>query len=534
MNEINQMNKLNPEQRVAFQRYLSGRNFFLTGGAGTGKSFLLKAIVQHLRRTVEPHRIGICGLTGVSAIPINGRTLHSWAGIGLGQGSVETLYRKVRKNQECWARWSECRCLIIDEVSMMSLELFEKLHQLGVKIRKNTGLFGGMQVILAGDFLQLPPIRGQFCFESPLWKQAFDRYSGLIRSGTRNRVMYLHRIIRQENVRFHALLSRVRLGMINQSDREILVSRKVAYDYNNLNDEGKTILPTRLYPYRKDVELINGLEMDRLLREGRKRMESIPTYSLSTTEYAHEMARNPMEMKRYRFLKSDIAHAKGTGFTKVMEKLSPADYNNAVSWCVGAQVMLTYNLDVERGLVNGSRGIVEVAANENGNPMVRFMIRESIKEENGIYRTDERYEVIEISRVRYEIDHYYYKIIISQYPLMLAWAITIHRAQSATLDCVETDLSEVFSPGQTYVTLSRVRDLENLYLLGINFSKIRADQQAVNYYNNLGVICRSRLNENCIPDGVNMGHTEICTSCLRYLLSRFVGTYLSDRILFYL
>lgn len=567
------MEDLNPEQRVAFQRYLSGRNFFLTGGAGTGKSFLLKKIVQHLRQNVEPHRIGICGLTGVSAIPINGRTLHSWAGIGLGEGSVETLYKKVRKNQESWARWSECRCLIIDEVSMMSLELFEKLHQLGVMIRKNTGLFGGMQVILSGDFLQLPPVRGDFCFESNLWKQAFGNYNGLMaivrgrdggvgrgglgrggagRGGAGNRVMYLHRIIRQEDVRFNALLSRVRLGMVSQSDKEMLVARKIGFNYDQFDGGngvdgggdsgssgggsggGSAILPTRLYPYRKDVELINDLEMDRLLRKGAPRIEAMPQYGLATTEFAHEMARNHGEMKRYRFLKSDIAHAKGTGFRTVMPKLSPADYNNAVSWCGGAQVMLTYNLDVERGLVNGSRGVVEVARNENGNPMVRFMIHESVKLDDGSYRTESKPEVVEVSRVRYEIDHYYYKLVISQYPLMLAWAVTIHRAQSATLDCVETDLSEVFSPGQTYVTLSRVRDLEKLYLLGINFSKIRADPRAVKYYEDLGVICQVRYNSNCIPDGVSLGHAEICRSCLKHLMSRILGPYLSDRILFYL
>lgn len=513
-------NRLNPEQRHGFSRYLSGRNFFLTGGAGTGKSFLLKTITNHLRYHYAPDRIGICGLTGVSAIPINGRTLHSWAGIGLGDGTVDVLYRKVRKNQEAFERWKRCRTLIIDEVSMMSLELFEKLHWLGVRIRNSDGLFGGMQIILSGDFLQLPPVRGDFCFQSKIWDTCFG--SGGLRGG----VVYLHRIVRQEDSRFHALLSRVRLGMINREDKQMLVDRK-GVESRSLGM--KDIKPTRLYPYKKDVELINELEIEALLRTGIKRIESMPKYGISTTEFGVEMARVPGEMKRYRFFKSEIADAQRTGFNRVLNRLSPADYNNQVSWCVGAQVMLTHNLDVTRGLVNGSRGVVVEDRNVNGNPMVRFILHELDNETVREYE-----EVIEISRVKYEIDHYYYKIGISQYPLMLAWAMTIHKAQSATLDCVETDLSEVFSPGQTYVTLSRVRDLNRLYLLGINFSKIRADQRAVDYYNNLGVICSARRNQECIPDGVRLGHPQICISCLRSIMSQTIGDHLSRCVIYYL
>jgi len=503
----------NSEQQLAFDLYLKGDSFFLTGGAGTGKSFVLKSIISNLRQTQEPDRIGITSLTGVSAIPLNGRTLHSWTGIGLGDQPVNSLISKIKRNQEAHSRWLRCRVLIIDEISMMNTELFEKLDQIGCQLRMNTSkLFGGIQVILAGDFLQLPPIVGAHCFTSPIWKKYVTN------------TVYLFRIIRQENTIFRALLSRMRLGQVSLDDQKLLNSRKIPF---NNKSETNLIKPTCLYPFKKNVDEINTLELKKLISNGCKQFVSYPQYSIVATK--QKMAPHSREMNDFNNYQREFGLAAKR--PQLFETISGANYNSVLEFSIGSQVMLTYNLDVDRGLVNGSRGVV-CAIGANSNPIVRFQVHN--KNTNQVVIVDED---VEISRQTYEIDHYYYLIKIQQYPLILAWALTIHKVQSATLNCVETDLSQVFSAGQSYVCLSRVQDLDNLYLLGINFSKIRADKSAIEFYQNLGVVCVARLNQLCTPDQVNLKNiSRICQPCLRTFLSRssLLCRYQIELILFYM
>ena len=165
--------ELNQKQSEAFKLFKLKKNFFLSGPAGVGKSFLLQFMKEYAKE--NEIRLKVTALTGNAAILINGKTLHSWASIGLGDDTAENLYLKISKRYAARINWLTTDALIIDEVSMLTPELFEKLDFIGRKVRKIDLPFGGIQIILSGDFFQLPPVNKQemkkdsrvFCFESP-------------------------------------------------------------------------------------------------------------------------------------------------------------------------------------------------------------------------------------------------------------------------------------------------------------------------------------------------------------------------------
>ena len=155
--------ELKASQKEAYKALLSGQNIFLTGYAGSGKTFLIKLFVRNMRQFLK---IAMTSTTGTSALLINGTTLHSYLGIGYGEQTVEILYKKITKFNWLVKRWRELNCLIIDEISMLKPELFDKLEELARLIRKNEKIFGGIQLILSGDFCQLPAIGTSFfCFD---------------------------------------------------------------------------------------------------------------------------------------------------------------------------------------------------------------------------------------------------------------------------------------------------------------------------------------------------------------------------------
>lgn len=168
------------EQIRAFNKYIQRQNIFITGPGGTGKSALIKYIQKDAYK--KCFDIQVCALTGCAAVLLEckAKTVHSWSGIGLGNGTIEQNVTKIMKNKFAKATWKETDILIVDEVSMMSKKLFEMLDAIGKAVRKSTKPFGGIQLIFSGDFYQLPPVGNKdepdtmkFCFESPLWNQIF-------------------------------------------------------------------------------------------------------------------------------------------------------------------------------------------------------------------------------------------------------------------------------------------------------------------------------------------------------------------------
>jgi ATP-dependent DNA helicase PIF1 len=177
------------QQRVLDLVVNKTKSVFFTGSAGTGKSVLMRAIIADLRRKYvrEPDRIAVTASTGLAACNIGGVTLHSFGGIGLGKEDVPTLLKKIRRNQKAKNRWIRTKVLIIDEISMVDGDLFDKLEGIARIIRNNGLPFGGIQLVITGDFFQLPPVpdydskdRGaKFAFDATTWPTAIHHTIGL-------------------------------------------------------------------------------------------------------------------------------------------------------------------------------------------------------------------------------------------------------------------------------------------------------------------------------------------------------------------
>jgi hypothetical protein len=182
------MDDLSPEQIHAFERYRLGHNVFITGPGGTGKSYLIKTIKADLEQREIKH--AVCGLTGCASVLLNccAKTIHSWSGVGLGAGEIHEIVDKAVKNRKANANWKSTRVLIVDEVSMMSVKLFDALNKIGQTIRRNPFKpFGNMQIIFIGDFFQLPPVgrytepeTTMFCFQSANWFSTFSKENHVI------------------------------------------------------------------------------------------------------------------------------------------------------------------------------------------------------------------------------------------------------------------------------------------------------------------------------------------------------------------
>mmetsp|Transcript_29893 Transcript_29893/g.54771 ORF Transcript_29893/g.54771 Transcript_29893/m.54771 type:complete len:852 (-) Transcript_29893:56-2611(-) len=448
---------LTPEQRRAADLPFSEekRNIFITGSAGTGKSYLLKFIVQTLRQEsiLNNRKVGICAPTGVAAIIVGGSTLHSYFGIGLGTGSLSSLLNKINKNSVAKKRIDETDVLIIDECSMLSSDLLETLDSVSREVRKDGNFrdkpFGGMQIIAFGDFFQLPPVHRNdgsgsdrnwrpFCFDSPVWSDL----------GLSENIVELKEVQRQENEEFVSLLNKVRIGEVQESDIRDLNSKCLISDTNPLPTDG--IVPTRLYVLNKDVDLENISRLEEL-----KEKEVV---CKATNVWREIMPVGTL-----------VAMKK-----KMMDSIS-MEMPDEVRLKIGAQVMLTRNKDLENKLVNGSRGVVErfVRADDGGEgviPIVRF--------DCGIVT-----KVTPVESVRYNPEGGEGCLVRMQIPLKLAWAITIHKSQGSTLTRAMLDITSAFEYGQCYVALSRVKSLEGLWLeRPAKLRNIMVSPQVVDYF----------------------------------------------------
>jgi ATP-dependent DNA helicase PIF1 len=388
--------------------------------------------------------IGITSTTGISALLFGGTTLHSYLGIGLGKLSVNALVSKINNKGYLKKRWNDLEILVIDEVSMLSPVLFDRLEETARIVRNDSRPFGGIQLILSGDFCQLPCVgESDFCFEAKSWNECIDK------------VVYLDKNMRQKDEVFQRCLSEIRVGKISEETKNILnqcVNKELENDYG--------IKPTRFCSTKNTVEKINQSELDKFAET-----EEFYEYEMNVSYTTDSIIPKPL----LRF----IANQDSQSVKEVIEQTINSHKKNCTApevlqLCVGAQVMLLCNTHIEtEGLANGSRGVV--IRFEDDLPVVKFL---NGKEILIGYHT---WEVVE---------HTNKKIMdISQIPLILAYALTIHKSQGCTLDYAEVDLSEIFEYGQAYVALSRVKELKGLTIHGsINFDKIQAHPKAVEFY----------------------------------------------------
>ena len=433
------MNHLNSEQQIALQEVLTGKSVFITGQGGVGKSFLIGKIYDAFK-TVN-RVLAITAMTGCAALLLkhSAKTLHSWAGVGLGKDPIVKTVIMIRRNKNLVKRWRETDALIIDEISMMSPELFEKLDEIGRIIRmKHEQPFGGIQIIAVGDFFQLPPINKEieeirFVFESPIWDKTIKT------------TVELTKIIRQSDPVFQELLAEIREGRLSPEHLAILESRR------GLPWKDQLIRPSLLFSRRADVEYINTENLKAL--KGPRRIYE------TTTEFSGAAVKQGMTVNNM------IVQ-------KAVEKLDrDAPYQITLVLSEGAQVMLVTNLDLEEDLANGSRGVVTgFGPAPTYIPNVLFAGKTlAIPVNSAVWEAEEPAGIIR-----------------RQIPLVLAYAITIHRSQGASLDSALIDIGiSAFEFGQVYVALSRVKSLEALYIHDIDPTAIKAHPKVIAFYEKL-------------------------------------------------
>ncbi|NWZ61907.1 PIF1 helicase, partial [Acrocephalus arundinaceus] len=436
--------RLSAEQEAVLGAVRSGKSIFFTGSAGegplplssaprgkswpltccfslegTGKSFLLKRIVGSL----PPNITYATASTGVAACHIGGTTLHAFAGIGSGKAPLEQCIQ-LAERPGVRQQWLACQHLIIDEISMVDGKFFDKLEAVARAVRKRDEPFGGIQLIICGDFLQLPPVckgneEAKFCFQAKSWRKCIHIN------------MELTEVRRQTDKTFVSLLSAIRLGRCTEE-----VTRQLMQTAAH-RSERDGILATRLCTHKDDVEITNE-----------RRLQQLP---------------GELEMHVFEALDSDPM------LVKLIDAQCPV--GGRVELKLGAQVMLAKNLDVSQGLVNGARGVVVgFESEQKGLPKVRFLcgVTQLIKMEKWVIKGPSG---VHLSR--------------QQLPLKLAWAISIHKSQGMSLDCVEISLSRVFESGQAYVALSRARSLAGLRVLDFDPKVVRADPAVLQFYRQL-------------------------------------------------
>ena len=341
--------------------------------------------------------------------------------------------------------WKNTDILVVDEVSMLSVKLFDTLNIIGKNIRGNYNkAFGGIQLIFSGDFFQLPPVGDKddidsqrFCFESQDWNHVFPKSSQI----------QLKKIFRQKDEIYSSILNQIREGKIKKKSCTLL-SQYVGRKYG----ENLIVEPTKLFPTRVKVEAVNSEKMYLLKCEERE--FNIKYIKDLNSKDSEKMVNKEKEIQmELDFLANNL----------VCEK--------TIKIKIGAQVMSIINIssDIGLGVCNGSQGIVTGFCDITGCPRVKF--------NSGV-------EMI-MTRNTW-LSEKIPGIGVSQVPLILAWALTIHKSQGATLDAAEIDVgSGIFECGQTYVALSRVKNLEGLYLTSFDVTKIRINKKVKEFYEGL-------------------------------------------------
>lgn len=387
-------------QTEALNILKTGVNAFLTGEPGAGKTHTVNAYVEWLRaRGIEP---AITASTGIAATHIHGLTIHSWSGIGIRGTLSEAELDAIASKEHVARRIQKTHILIIDEVSMLSADTLTMVDRVCKEVRRRAEPFGGMQVVLVGDFFQLPPIvkggSAAFAFESPVWEELHPI------------ICYLTEQHRQEDPNFLAILGSIRTQEADHTTASAILARET----EELTAEEHDDIP-RLFTHNADVDKLNAERLEKL--EGR------------AVSYGMQ----------------------GTGAPPLIEALKRGCLSpEKLTLKTGAVVMGTKNLPLI-GLWNGSLGIVTGFERGTNYPIIET------RDGRTLTVAPAEWAVEEGGKVRAKI---------TQIPLRLAWAITVHKSQGMSLDAAVVDLSRAFEYGQGYVALSRVRTLEGLFVLG--------------------------------------------------------------------
>ena len=398
------------KQGMALEVMLSGESVFLTGSAGAGKTFVLNQFIQIAKG--EGKHVSVTATTGLAATHLGGTTIHSWSGIGINDELYPGFDDNISKGRREIIEKTDI--LIIDEVSMLHDYRLDMVDQVCRVVRKKDEPFGGIQLIMSGDFFQLPPINrgdsraGGFVVNSKVWQELDPA------------ICYLQEQHRQDDEKLLDILNAMRAGELKRNHAESLLAR---VDIQPDSDE----LLTELHTVNIDVDRLNDAKLETL--------EGDEIFYTQTTKggknYVEGLQRSVLAPATLRLKK-------------------------------GALVMAVKN-SLDKKYVNGSLGMVIDFEPVTEYPVVQF------KNGKTVTMMPDTWELRDGEKKRASI---------TQIPLRLAWAITVHKSQGMTLDAARIDLRKAFVEGMGYVALSRVKNLNNLYLSGINQMALRVSEDA--------------------------------------------------------
>jgi ATP-dependent exoDNAse (exonuclease V) alpha subunit len=411
---------LSVEQSQALALLKERQNIFVTGGAGSGKSFLVR---HFLTQSEEP--IPVLASTGAAAVLVGGRTFHSFFGLGLLEGGSIATIERTRKNGRVLKRIREAKTIIIDEISMLSGLVINTAEIIARMARDNDEPWGGLRIICVGDFSQLPPVtpsgaRRDWAFNSEAWE----------RSGFSTCVLKTN--LRTQDRDFLEVLDHVRRGEVSTLVRDFLNHHLL--DVDSVGDQDSASESTRLCPRRDQADNYNKHRLS-LIDEKEK---VFPTVFFGDEKYRDLMKRN-----------------------------SPLPDNLVLKR--HCRVMFIQNDPMKRW-VNGTRGtLLELA------------------EPKLVVRLDSG-RMVNVDRATFSIQDADGQVVASviNFPLVLAYATTIHKSQGATLDEVWVDLSRLWEPGQAYVALSRLRSREGLRIAAWSPRSIIVAPEVLQFYARLG------------------------------------------------
>lgn len=534
---------LSKEQESVIQLAKEGYNLFYTGAAGTGKSLLLRTLVKELKQQYgdNPLAVGVTASTGLAAYNIGGMTINSYTGIGLGEGSAAEINRKLKRNTNALERWDGLQVLIIDEVSMIDGRLLDKLDQLARLRKRSKKPFGGVQVILCGDFYQLPPVSRdssmKFAFESEFWKKHI-----------KVQVM-LTTVYRQKtDLQFLQMLEEIRSGNVSEST----VKRFKPLQ----NPRDVPFPPTHLFSTRREVDEANSRRLKELKGpsitftavdtgslankpQGKKMLESfLAPQVLVLKPYAQVMLIKNIDSTLVNGSMGTVIgflnNATFQSYAKLLDEPVEGSYktyqyfdtreptDSIFDFIEKSKAKIEETLKKEQlslskltSVADSIEGTDE-SYNETNNELLDNLNRK-IQLIRDLERSDIGGKVIPIinfkladrtSRIvalnyeRFTIDDHRGVPMVErkQVPLMLAWALSIHKAQGQTLKHVIVDLKRIFEDGQAYVALSRAEHRRGLQVLNFNGEKIRTNPKVIHFYKTLEDVetVRAKISTNTL------------------------------------
>ncbi|CUS20186.1 LAQU0S01e00936g1_1 [Lachancea quebecensis] len=524
---------LSEEQESVIELAKEHYNIFYTGSAGTGKSVLLRVLIKTLRRMYGPGSVAVTASTGLAACNIGGITVHSFAGFGLGNGDSKMLLKKVRRSKKHVKRWTSIKALVIDEVSMIDGDLLDKLDHVARSLRKDQSPFGGIQIILSGDFFQLPPVNKnqsvetKFAFHANAWKEAIDA------------TIMLQKVFRQQgDSEFVEMLNEMRMGKISPETE--LEFKKLC---RPLPDDD--IIPAELYSTRNEVERANMSRLKNLPGECHT-YHAIDGGDMRDQETKEKLLSNFLAPKELRLkVGAQVMMIKNIDDTLVNGSLGKIiDFIDKDTYMFYERVRNYPDIDIEE-LELMRQGKIPIGESSEEEEMNQRVIRKKTLKESfcgteaiitgerlgesifdfllgdfdklsasqklNIERKKKLLEEVQSSSsgrklplVRFltpdgtsrcvlvqpedwAVEDEQQKPIVSrvQLPLMLAWALSIHKSQGQTLPKVKVDLRRIFEKGQAYVALSRAVSRDGLQVLNFNKAKVQAHSSVMDFYRTL-------------------------------------------------